>query len=246
LQIMNKRIYTWLGLGAAAVAISANISPVAAELPIIPGAFSGFSNGASIGPNIPFNPSSGSGGGSSQFPAANQASVNQVGQALSANSIGDAMVFDTMGGGSPNPTAEALAKCGTGEGTKKTGATLAGAIQGLRNGDGSINSGKLGGAITAYNSYVQAYVSEVGPEKALAGTCTPLTAIKNVLGNLQQAAAGGAAPAPAPEAAPAPAPAPAPEAAPAPAPEAAPAPAPAPAPEAAPAPAVPNTPSGRG
>jgi hypothetical protein len=199
---MNMKLSSyWLGLGVVASAIALNLNPATAQLTT--GAdFTGIATQAtSVGGGGQ------KGGGAPTFEPQTQAAVDQVGQSLNANNVGDATVFDVMNGANPAPLATALTPQGVpADGaTAKAASATASAVQGLRNSNGTINASKLAPAVAAYNDYIQAMVGEVGPEKALSSAPPAQKALQVSLGQLVQVA-NQAAPAPAPDAAPAPAP----------------------------------------
>jgi hypothetical protein len=174
-----------------ASAIALNLNPANAQL----------TNGADFTGIVPQATSVGGGGqkggGAATFEPQTQAAVDQVGQSLNANNIGDTTVFDVMNGADPAALATALTPQGLPAGgpTASAAAATASAVQGLRNGNGTINASKLAPAVAAYNNYVTAMVGEVGPEKALSSAPPAQKALQVSLGQLVQVA-NQAAPAP--------------------------------------------------
>ncbi len=222
-----------LGLGAVASLVALNLAPVNAQV----------GNGSDNGNTFTSVTNVGGGGvvggsGAPGYAAQSQAAVNQFSQSLTANAVGDAATFDVINGGAPASLMPSLLPAGVAAdgATGKAAMTLAGTVQGMRSGNGNINSTKLNASVGAYNDYVKAMVGELGPEKSVAGAPIGQKALQGLLGQLVQVA-NQSAPAVAP-AAPAPgAPAPG-----TPDPSAPPAPGAAPAPGMPPAPGVPPAP----
>jgi hypothetical protein len=203
---MNMKLsYYWLGLGVVASAIALNLNPAQAQLTN----GSDFTGIAAQATTVGGGGQKGSGGAT--FEPQAQAAVDQVGQSLNANNVGDATVFDVMNGADPAPLVTALVPQGAAAdgATAKAAIAAASAVQGLRNANGTINAGKLAPAVDAYNQYINAMVGEVGPQKALDSAPPAQKALQVSLGQLVQVA-NQAAPAPAPGSGAPPAPAPAP------------------------------------
>jgi hypothetical protein len=100
----------------------------------------------------------------SSFEPALQAKVDAAGAGLSVASLGSVdpaaaqaliEVINSPAGSNPAALATLVTSLGGGE----TATALGGSLLGLRNGNGSINATVLSGAVTAYNSYLNALIS---------------------------------------------------------------------------------------
>jgi hypothetical protein len=122
--------------------------------------------------------------------APSQSAVDQFSQSLTVNSVGDAATFDVINGAAPAPLVAALLPSGAAAdgSTAKAAANLANTVRGMRASDGKIDASKLNASVEAYNGYVKAMVSEIGPEKALTDAPVGQKAIQGVLSQLIQAA----------------------------------------------------------
>jgi hypothetical protein len=198
---VNMKISSYLlGLGAIASLVALNLAPANAQF------FNGSDNGNTF--NSVTNTGGGGivgGNGESGYVSQSQTAVNQFSQSLTANAVGDAATFDVINGAAPAPLVAALLPAGVAAdgATGKAATTLATTVQGMRSGNGNINATKLNASVGAYNDYVRAMVSEVGPEKAVAGAPVGQKALQGLLGQLIQSAnqaAPAAAPVPAPAA----------------------------------------------
>ena len=118
-----------------------------------------------------------------------QTAVNQFSQSLTATNLGDLVTFDVINGGAPAPLIAGLLPAGVpADGaTSKAATTLASALQGLRS-NGNIDAAKLNASAIAYNEYVKALVSEIGPEKAIANAPIGQKVVQRLLVQLLQIA----------------------------------------------------------
>jgi hypothetical protein len=183
-----------LGLGAVASLVALNLAPANAQ----------FGNGSDNGNTFTSITNVGGGGivggnGEPGYASASQSAVNLFSQSLTANAVGDAATFDVVNGAAPAALVATLLPTGVAAdgATGKAATVLASTVQGMRSSNGNINGTKLNASVGAYNDYVRAFVSEVGPQKAVDTAPTGLKALQGLLGQLAQAAnSASSAPAP--------------------------------------------------
>ncbi|PSB56303.1 hypothetical protein [Chamaesiphon polymorphus] len=127
--------------------------------------------------------------------ARRQTALDEFSKSLSANSVGDAALFDVINGGAPTPLVAALLPTGLAadSATGKAATTLADTVRGLRAANGNIDTNKLQASIGAFNNYVKTLVGEIGPDKAVADAPSGQKALQGLLGQLVQVASQGAA-----------------------------------------------------
>jgi hypothetical protein len=126
--------------------------------------------------------------------ARRQTALNEFSKSLSANSVGDAALFDVINGGAPTPLVAALLPTGVAadSATGKAATTLADTVRGLRAANGNIDTNKLQASIGAFNNYVKTLVGEIGPDKAVADAPSGQKALQGLLAQLVQVASQGA------------------------------------------------------
>jgi hypothetical protein len=173
-----------LGMSALASVVAFNLTPANAQL------INGSDNGNTFTSIVNTGGGGVVGGGEPSYADQSQSAVNQFSQSLTANSIGDQATFDTINGGASAPLVAALLPSGVpADGaTGKAATTLASTVQGMRTGNGNISATKLNAAVPAYNEYVKALVSELGPEKAVATAPAGQKALQGLLSQLVQVA----------------------------------------------------------
>jgi hypothetical protein len=122
--------------------------------------------------------------------ARRQTALDEFSKSLSANSVGDAVLFDVINGGAQAPLVAALLPTGltADSATGKAAVTLADTVRGLRAANGNIDTNKLQASIGAFNNYVKTLVGEIGPDKAVTDAPSGQKALQGLLGQLVQVA----------------------------------------------------------
>lgn len=180
-----KLLACLLGLGAIAGSIGFDLAPVCAQ---VGGGNDNGSGREAISAPRPRN---------TQSPEAarRQTALDEFSKSLSANSVGDAVLFDVINGGAPAPLVAALLPTGLAadSATGKAAVTLADTVSGLRAANGNIETNKLQASIGAFNNYIKTLVGEIGPDRAVTDAPSGQKALQGLLSQLVQVASQGAA-----------------------------------------------------